>query len=188
MPASSNRRSFLKLLGALPLLGLIAFDDLKQKAWAAAGRSASDSIYTRLGVKPLVNGRGVWTYLSGTLELPEVRAAKQQAATGIHTKRREESQQGFVRLVGDDAALGPEHQPESQLIEENEGQEKNQDLERCPGCRPIRRFQRLVVRAFDLLRGFAGHGSRRRAAGERSPRDLKRARGSDGVRPPAAAP
>ena len=65
MPASSNRRSFLKLLGALPLLGLIAFDDLKQKAWAAAGKSASDSIYTRLGVKPLINGRGVWTYLSG---------------------------------------------------------------------------------------------------------------------------
>ena len=80
MPTQTDRRSFLKLLGALPLLGLIAFDDLKQKAWAAAGKSASDSIYTRLGVKPLINGRGVWTYLSGTLELPEVRAAKQQAA------------------------------------------------------------------------------------------------------------
>ncbi len=80
MPTPSNRRSFLKLLGALPLLGLIAFDDLKQKAWAAAGKSTSDSIYTRLGVKPLINGRGVWTYLSGTLELPEVRAAKEQAA------------------------------------------------------------------------------------------------------------
>lgn len=78
--ATSDRRSFLKLLAAMPLLGLIAFDDLKQKAWAAAGKSASDSIYTRLGVRPLINGRGVWTYLSGTLELPEVREAKQQAA------------------------------------------------------------------------------------------------------------
>lgn len=78
--AASDRRSFLKLLAALPLLGLIAFDDLKQKAWAAAGKSATDSIYTRLGVKPLINARGVWTYLSGTLELPEVREAKHQAA------------------------------------------------------------------------------------------------------------
>ncbi|MDA1315967.1 MAG: aminotransferase class V-fold PLP-dependent enzyme [Acidobacteria bacterium] len=78
--ATSDRRSFLKLLAAMPLLGLIAFDDLKQKAWAAAGKSASDSIYTRLGVRPLINGRGVWTYLSGTLELPEVREAKHQAA------------------------------------------------------------------------------------------------------------
>jgi len=80
MATPTDRRSFLKLLGALPLLGLIALDDLKQKAWAAAGRSATDTIYTRLGVRPLINGRGVWTYLSGTLELPEVREAKQQAA------------------------------------------------------------------------------------------------------------
>ena len=76
----SHRRNFLKLLGALPILGLIAFDDLKRKAFAAAGRSDSDNIYTRLGVKPLINGRGVWTYLSGTLELPAVRQAKQEAA------------------------------------------------------------------------------------------------------------
>jgi L-seryl-tRNA(Ser) seleniumtransferase len=31
-------------------------------------------------VKPVINARGPWTYISGTLELPEVKAAKQQAA------------------------------------------------------------------------------------------------------------
>jgi seryl-tRNA(Sec) selenium transferase len=80
MTNSTHRRHFLKLLGALPLLGLIAFDELKQKAFAAAGKPASDHIYTRLGVRPLINARGVWTYLSGTLELHAVREAKQQAA------------------------------------------------------------------------------------------------------------
>ena len=80
MTNTTRRRHFLKLLGALPLLTVIAFDDLKQKALAAAGKSASDHIYTRIGVKPLINARGVWTYLSGTLELPAVREAKQQAA------------------------------------------------------------------------------------------------------------
>lgn len=80
MTASFDRRSFLKWAAALPLLGSMALGEWKQKAWAAAGKNASDSIYTNIGVKPLINGRGVWTYLSGTLELPAVRAAKEQAA------------------------------------------------------------------------------------------------------------
>jgi L-seryl-tRNA(Ser) seleniumtransferase len=55
-------------------------DGLIEKARAAAGRSAKDNLYTRIGLRPLINARGTWTYLSGSLELPEVRAAKQQAA------------------------------------------------------------------------------------------------------------
>jgi hypothetical protein len=31
-------------------------------------------------VKPLINGRGTWTYLSASLELPEVRAAQVEAS------------------------------------------------------------------------------------------------------------
>ena len=80
MTTSFDRRSFLKWVGALPLLGCIALEGLREKAWAAVGRNVRDNIYTKIGVKPLINGRGVWTYLSGTLELPEVRAAKEQAA------------------------------------------------------------------------------------------------------------
>ena len=43
-------------------------------------RNSTDNIYTRLGVKPLINGRGTWTYLSASLELSEVRAAQVEAA------------------------------------------------------------------------------------------------------------
>jgi len=80
LTALTDRRAFIKWASALPLLGSIAAQDFAQKASAAVGKPASDNIYTRLGVRPLINGRGTWTYLSGSLELPEVRAAKQQAA------------------------------------------------------------------------------------------------------------
>ncbi len=75
-----DRRAFMKWFAALPLLGYIAGRDLLEKAWGAVGKNPSDNIYTRLGVKPFINARGTWTYLSGSLELPEVRVAKQQAA------------------------------------------------------------------------------------------------------------
>ncbi len=75
-----NRRIVLKWAGALPLLGSIAADSLWQKARAAVTKAAPGNVYTRIGVRPFINGRGTWTYLSGSLELPEVRAAKQEAA------------------------------------------------------------------------------------------------------------
>ena len=50
------RRSFIKLLAAAPLFA------------------------TRLGVRPFINARGTWTYLSGSLELPEVRRAVEDAS------------------------------------------------------------------------------------------------------------
>lgn len=75
-----DRRHFMKVAGAAPLLAYIAMRDLAGKAWAAAGKAANDDIYTRIGVRPFINARGTWTYLSGSLELPEVRAAKQAAA------------------------------------------------------------------------------------------------------------
>lgn len=74
-----NRRTLLKYSRALPLFGTIALDSIRQKA-LAAGSKASGNIYTRIGVRPFINARGTWTYLSGSLELPEVRAAKQEAA------------------------------------------------------------------------------------------------------------
>ena len=78
--ADVYRRAFLKWTGALPVFAYIAVQDLSNKAWAAIGKSPKDNIYARLGVRPFINGRGTWTYLSGSLELPEVRAAKAEAA------------------------------------------------------------------------------------------------------------
>jgi uncharacterized pyridoxal phosphate-dependent enzyme len=74
-----ERRTFLRWAAALPVFGAIAAEAFWQKARAAAGQS-STNIYAKIGVRPFINARGTWTYLSGSLELPEVRAAKQEAA------------------------------------------------------------------------------------------------------------
>jgi L-seryl-tRNA(Ser) seleniumtransferase len=80
MPEILNRRTVLKWGAALPALGAIGADAFWRKARAAVGQTAAANIYTKLGVRPFINARGTWTYLSGSLELPEVRAAKQEAA------------------------------------------------------------------------------------------------------------
>lgn len=77
---SFNRRRFMQWVAALPLLGRLAADDLYAKAAATVGKETSDNVYRRLGVRTLINCRGTWTYLSGSLELPEVRAAQFAAA------------------------------------------------------------------------------------------------------------
>jgi L-seryl-tRNA(Ser) seleniumtransferase len=73
-----DRRAFLKWAGALPLFGLEAAGTLWHRA--AGATKPAGGIYERIGVRPFINARGTWTYLSGSLELPEVRAVKQEAA------------------------------------------------------------------------------------------------------------
>ena len=76
----SNRRSFVKLLAATPLLGQIAVHDLYAQAATTIGIKSQQNIYSRLGVKTVINCRGTWTYLSGSLEFPEVRQAQLAAS------------------------------------------------------------------------------------------------------------
>ncbi len=80
MVRSSSRRSFVKLVAAAPLLGQIAARDLYAQADTAMGRDPRSNVYTRLGVKTIINCRGTWTYLSGSLQFPEVRQAQVEAA------------------------------------------------------------------------------------------------------------
>jgi len=75
-----DRRSFVKLAVAAPLLGQIAARDLYAQAAAAVGKDVRSNVYSRLGVKTVINCRGTWTYLSGSLEFPEVRQAQVEAA------------------------------------------------------------------------------------------------------------
>lgn len=76
-----RRRSFLRWLSAAPLLSSIAVRGAWNTAFAATtGKNFRQNIYTRIGVRPLINARGTWTYLTGSLELPEVRAASDEAA------------------------------------------------------------------------------------------------------------
>src|SRR5438045_1594577 len=77
---SSSRRSFVKLLAAAPLLSQIAARDVYAQAAAAMGHDPRQNVYSRLGVKTVINCRGTWTYLSGSLEFPEVRQAQVEAA------------------------------------------------------------------------------------------------------------
>ena len=76
----SSRRGFMKLLVASPLLTQIAARELYAKSASAIGIDLKENVFTRLGVKTIINCRGTWTYLSGSLEFPEVRAAQAEAA------------------------------------------------------------------------------------------------------------
>jgi uncharacterized pyridoxal phosphate-dependent enzyme len=77
---NSGRRSFMKVLAAAPLLTQIAARDLYAEAASVVGKDPRQNVYTRLGVKTVINCRGTWTYLSGSLEFPEVRQAQLEAA------------------------------------------------------------------------------------------------------------
>ena len=75
-----GRRSFMWRVSAFALLGSVTAKEAVGKVLGAASKGRSEDIYRRIGVRPLINARGTWTYLSGSLELPEVRAAQQAAA------------------------------------------------------------------------------------------------------------
>ena len=74
-----NRRSLLKMLAASPLLAQIAAQGLYVKSAAAIGLNPNSNVYSRLGVKTIINCRGTWTYLSGSLQFPEAREAQAEA-------------------------------------------------------------------------------------------------------------
>lgn len=84
---TNDRRSFLKLMAAAPLFATLGTRRLATAA-AATVKSATSSrahsltsnLYTDLGVRPFINARGTWTYLSGSLELPPVRKAAEEAS------------------------------------------------------------------------------------------------------------
>src|ERR1700676_1199786 len=76
----SSRRRFMKMLAASPLLAQLAAQGLYEKSAAAMGFDPRENVYTRLGVKTVINCRGTWTYLSGSLQFPEVRQAQDEAS------------------------------------------------------------------------------------------------------------
>ena len=75
-----SRRGFIRLAAAAPLLGQLAAKNVLASVASALGKDSRQNVYTRLGVKTIINCRGTWTYLSGSLEFPEVRAAQREAS------------------------------------------------------------------------------------------------------------
>ena len=71
-----SRRRFLQLAGPGSMISL----GIPRAAAANKTKSSADSIYTELGVRTLINGRGVATFYSGTLMPPEVHRAMERAS------------------------------------------------------------------------------------------------------------
>jgi L-seryl-tRNA(Ser) seleniumtransferase len=95
----SSRRGFMKLLVASPLLAQIAAQNLYAKSAAAFGIDTKANVYSRLGVKTVINCRGTWTYLSGSLQLPEARQAQEEA--GRHFVNMVELHQAVGRRLAE---------------------------------------------------------------------------------------
>jgi len=76
---AAARRAFLKTLIAAPLFATMATRSFAATVAAGAGKAVGNP-YTALGVRTVINGRGTYTYLSGCLELPEVRRAAEAAS------------------------------------------------------------------------------------------------------------
>jgi uncharacterized pyridoxal phosphate-dependent enzyme len=77
-------------LGALLPVGVHAATQSSGRTTVAAAATGSSGreLYTALGVRPMINARGTLTIIGGSMELPEVRAAK--AAANQHYVNLEE--------------------------------------------------------------------------------------------------
>ncbi len=109
----NSRRSFIKLMTAAPLFISLGARSLASTV-AAAGiiptsqRDWNNNIYTRFGIRPIINCRGVFTYLTASVELPQVRKAAEeashffidlfelQAAVGRHLARMSGAESGMI--------------------------------------------------------------------------------------------
>lgn len=94
-----NRRNFIRLAAAAPLLTQITARNAYARVASAVGKEAGQNVYSRLGVKTVINCRGTWTYLSGSLEFPEVKAAQREASE--HFVNMFELQQGASRRLSE---------------------------------------------------------------------------------------
>jgi L-seryl-tRNA(Ser) seleniumtransferase len=94
-----SRRGFIRWAAAAPLLGQIAAQKAFATAATALGKDPSQNVYSRLGVKTVINCRGTWTYLSGSLEFPEVTLAQREASQ--HFVNMFELQHGASRRLAE---------------------------------------------------------------------------------------
>ncbi|MGH9310688.1 MAG: hypothetical protein ACRD1U_15035 [Vicinamibacterales bacterium] len=75
-----NRRQLFRVAGFFGAGGLLpasaACAAQGRRTVATAAPAAEADVYTRIGVRPLINCRGTFTIIGGSVELPEVRSAK----------------------------------------------------------------------------------------------------------------
>ena len=101
---NTSRRKFLQRAGTAPLLGGVT---VSRAVAANKTNPVSESIYAELGVRTLINGRGVATFYSGTLMPTEVHRAMERASE--HFVEIVELQKAvgarLARLAGTEAAM-----------------------------------------------------------------------------------
>ena len=69
--SQSSRRSFFTNAGLIGALGALPGGQRIAAAMAAKATQESMKVYTRLGLRPIINASGTYTHLGGSL-LPEV--------------------------------------------------------------------------------------------------------------------
>ena len=81
-----TRRNLLRFAGLFGAANVIPGSSVAEQAKKAVSPAAAAppsldpvSVYKSIGVRPLINGRGTLTVIGGSMELPEVRAAKNAA-------------------------------------------------------------------------------------------------------------
>lgn len=103
-----NRRQFVKGAGLLSALGTAATSLVVRDSYAGAGGSAiRNSVYSRLGIRPLINAAGTYTALSACTMPREVVQAMEEAARS-HVAIAELHQavgKRIAALAGSEAAL-----------------------------------------------------------------------------------
>ena len=77
--ADLPRRQALGLGALVPGAAHAAQPAARAAALPARRRASGRDLYTSLGVRPIINARGTLTIIGGSMELPEVRAAKAAA-------------------------------------------------------------------------------------------------------------
>lgn len=75
-----KRRDVLKDLSLLPLAGGIMIPNNSDGKRSVIEATANKEIYESIGVEPIINCRGTFTIIGGSIERPEVRAAMDAAA------------------------------------------------------------------------------------------------------------
>jgi len=74
-----TRRDLIRFATLFGASGLFRAADVSAAQPASNGLAAGADVYKAIGVRPLINCRGTITVIGGSIELPEVRAAKSSA-------------------------------------------------------------------------------------------------------------
>jgi uncharacterized pyridoxal phosphate-dependent enzyme len=75
-----NRREILKQLSVIPLVGTTMTPELFASPVIRKAKEAEDNIYRSIGVETIINCRGTFTILGGSIERPEVLEAMKAAS------------------------------------------------------------------------------------------------------------